>query len=1031
VLKILGAVLSWSLDNRLLVLVLTGLLVVTGVLSLERLPIDAFPDTSPTQVQINTVAPSLSPEEIERQITIPVELSLSGTPGIVALRSLSKFGFSQVIVIFDDHNDVYRARQVVGERLQTVDLPDGIGPPEMGPIATGLGEVFHYLLHSKTHDLTTLRTLHDWVVRPILSAVPGVAEVNSWGGLVKQYQVVVDPLRLAKHGLSLEELVEALRKNNANVGGGNLVVAGEQILVHGVGLAQTIKDIEAIPVATFDGTPIHVADLAEVREGHEIRRGAVTAHGEGEVVLGLAFMLAGENSRVVTQNLERKLAEVRRALPEDVELEIVYNRVSLVDGVLATVRTNLLEGALLVVAVLFLLMGNLRAGLIVALAIPLSMLFAFSAMLRFGIAGSLMSLGAIDFGMFVDSSVIMVENSSRRAAEDDGKRPFKEVIREACMEVRRPTLFGEAIVMIVFLPILTLEGIEGKMFRPMALTFLFCLLGSSILSLTLMPTLASFFLKRGGGPRHSFLMSALVGIYRPFLSFALKVPALVVLAAALLVGLTAHLARNLGSEFVPELSEGSIVVNTVRLAGVSLEESVRYGTQLEKVLRREFPDEIDRIWTRTGAPEVATDPMGLEVSDIFIRLNPREAWSKAKTQEELVEKMSATLAVFPGMRAVFTQPIEMRMAEMVAGSRADLAVRVLGDDLPELERVGTEVDALLRTIEGSADVRRDQLTGQPILQAKLNKTALARHGVAGSEVLDLIEAIGGLKVGEIREGERRFDLAVRLDDRYRADPEALRKVLVPVPNGVTLPLEALADLSFEEGPQTIRREWGKRQITIECNVRGRDIGSFVEEAREKILVGVSMPDGYFVEFAGQFEHLIAARRRLTFVVPLSLGLILVLLYMTYRSVRDALLIFTQVPFAMVGGVLALYFRDLPFTISAGVGFIALSGIAIQNGLVVISYTRSLMRRGSALRDALRESALGRLRPVLATALTDVLGFIPMALSTGLGAEVQRPLATVIIGGAVSSTLLTLLVLPAIYSIFGKQLDPLDGEEDFV
>lgn len=650
-------------------------------------------------------------------------------------------------------------------------------------------------------------------------------------------------------------------------------------------------------------------------------------------------------------------------------------------------------------------------------------------MLRYGIAGSLMSLGAIDYGMFVDSSVIMIENSARRAAEDDGRRPFKEVIREACMEVRRPTLFGEAIVMIVFLPILTLEGIEGKMFRPMALTFLFCLLGSSILSLTLMPTLASFFLKRGSRPRPNRLMSGLLWIYRPFLSVALKVPLLVVLAALLLIGFSAWVASDLGSEFVPKLSEGSIVVNTVRLAGVSLEESVRYGTQLEKALLKEFPDEIDRLWTRTGAPEVATDPMGLEVSDIFIRLKPRETWSRAKTQEELVERMSVTLAAFPGMRAVFTQPIEMRMAEMVAGSRANLAVRVLGDDLKELERVGTEVDALLRTVEGSADVRRDQLTGQPILRAKLKKTALARHGIAGSEVLDLIEAIGGLKVGEIREGERRFDLAIRLDDRYRGEPEALKKVLVPAPNGTTLPLEALVDLTFEEGPQTIRREWGKRQITIECNVRGRDIGSFVEEAQQKILDGVSIPDGYLVEFGGQFEHLIAARRRLMFVVPLSLGLILVLLYLTYQSVRDAILIFTQVPFAVVGGVFALYFSGLPFTISAAVGFVALSGIAIQNGLVVISYARSLMRRGSALREAIQESALVRLRPVLATALTDVLGFIPMALSTGLGAEVQRPLATVIIGGAVSSTLLTLLVLPAVYSIFGKQLDPSDGEED--
>ncbi len=1017
----LSAIIRWSLENRLIVLVLTGVLVVTGLWSLRKLPVDAFPDTTPVQVQVNTVAPNLSPKEVEQQITLGVELALAGLPHLKAMRSLSKFGFSQVIVIFDDEIDIYLARQVISERLQTIELPEGISPPTMGPISTGLGEVFHYILRSDTLGLTELRTAHDWVLKPILASVPGVAEVNSWGGLVKQYHVLVEPQRLIEHGLSMDNVRRALEANNRNVGGGNISQSGEIFLVHGIGLATGVEYLEKVPIETRDGVPVRVEDVAQVEVGHEIRRGAVTEGGEGEAILGLAFMLMGENTRVVSHALEDKLEEAKKSLPEGVDVEVVYNRITLVEEVLHTARTNLFEGAILVVAVLFMLMGNLRAGLITAMAIPLSMLFAFNMMLQCGIAGSLLSLGAIDFGVVVDSSIIMVENSVRRVSESKKGRNFIDIIRDACLEVRRPTMFGEAIIMIVYLPILTLEGVEGKMFRPMALTFLFVLLGSFILSLTLMPVLASIFLPKQIKKKESLIVRAVTRVYDPLLRFSLRVPLLILFVSTIILAATLHFGLKLGSEFLPKLSEGSIVANTVRLAGVSLEESVRYGTQIEKLLLGEYPDEVDKVWTRTGTAEVATDPMGLEVSDLFIRLHPRDEWKKAETQEALVNEMSETLSGLPGMRVIFTQPIEMRMAEMVAGVRADLAVLIFGDDLETLESLAADVDAILRTIPGNADVRVDQLTGQPILQADLKEEVLQRYGISGDEVLDIIEAVGGIEAGEIREGQKRFDLMIRLDEKYRNDPEALSSVVVPTPSGLSLPLERLVDIYYEEGPANIQREWGRRRVTVQCNVRGRDIASFVEEAREKIDNQVILPTEYYVDFGGQFQHLVEARQRLMVVVPLALALIFMLLYMSFNSLRDAVLIFTKVPFAVVGGVFALYWRGMPFSISAAVGFIALSGIAILNGLVVINYTKRLMLDGENLKDAVYHSSLRRLRPVLCTAITDAAGFIPMALSTGVGAEVQRPLATVVIGGVLSSTVLTLFVLPVLYSLFGKEL----------
>jgi cobalt-zinc-cadmium resistance protein CzcA len=785
---------------------------VLGGLAFWRLPLDAFPDTTPVQVQVNTVAPALSPLEIERQITFPVEQAISGLRGLDEVRSVSRFGLSQVTAIFEDGTDIYLARQVVMERLQGVALPAGIERPQLGPVATGLGEVFHYLVTGEGKSLAELRTVQDWVVKPQLRSVPGVAEVNTWGGDERQLHVVVDPADLQKHDLTLRDLVEALERNNANVGGGTIDRGGESSLVQGVGILTRPEDIGEVVVFAADGVPLRVKDLARVEEGREIRRGAVTADGTGEVVLGLAFMLMGENSHQVTKRLDLRLEEVKKSLPQGVEVTTVYERTWLVDKVLRTVRTNLFEGAILVIAVLFGFLGNVRAGLIVAAAIPLSMLCAFDLMLRTGIAGSLMSLGAIDFGLIVDSSVIQVENAVRRLGEDGGQRPKLEVVRDAAIEVRKPTLFGELIIMIVYLPILFLEGVEGKLFRPMALTVVFALLGSMALSLTLMPVLSSLLLPRRVRERDNLLVRAVKAAYRPLLRLALRVRWAVLLLALVLLGGAGYLATQLGSEFVPRLREGSIVINTVRLAGVSLDESVRYGTRIERHLLASFPDEIERVWTRTGTAEVATDPMGIELSDIFLSLTPREAWTRAATQDELVAAMEEELSVLPGMRAIYTQPIEMRVNEMIAGIRADVGVKLFGDDFDLLKDKAREIEEVLRAIPGAADVVTEQLTGQPLIQVEVDRQAIARHGIAAREVLDAVQALGTLKVGDLQEGERRFPIAVRLHERLRLDEVSLGGILVTAADAQQIPLARLARIVTVDGPAAIQREWARRRV---------------------------------------------------------------------------------------------------------------------------------------------------------------------------------------------------------------------------
>lgn len=1016
---IFDRIIRWSLGNRAIILLAWLGIAVVGVLSFIRLPLDAFPDTTPIQVQVNTTAPALTPEEVERQITWPVEQVLSGLPKLSEVRSISKFGLSQVTLIFEDDADVWLARQVVAERLGTVELPPSVAQPQLGPVATGLGEVFHYVVKGEGYTPSELRTAQDWILKPQLRAVPGVAEVNTWGGHERRIEILVDPLALQKHNVTLARLTEALEQNNANVGGGNIDRAGETTLIQGVGLLGSLRDVEQVVISAHRGVPVRVGDVAQVRDGREIRRGAVTAGGAGEVVLGLGFMLLGENSAEVTHRLEVRLAEAAQALPDGMVAEPVYLRTELVEHVLETVRTNLFEGALLVIAVLFAFLGNWRAGVVVACIIPISMLFASSLMLQVGIAGSLMSLGAIDFGLIVDSSIVQVENAVRHLGERPDDDPV-EVVGDAALEVRKPTMYGELIILVVYLPVLALEGIEGKLFRPMALTVIFALAGSMLASLTLVPVLTSLFVRVRGAHKEVRLVRLAQWLYRPILTRALNAPAAVLSFAVLLLVNAALLATTLGSEFVPKLSEGAVVINTVRLASVSLDESIRYGTQIEQTLLDRFPDEIEQVWTRTGTAEVATDPMGIELSDVFVTLTPRGEWKRASTQEELVAEMEEELSVLPGMNIAFMQPIEMRVNEMIAGVRSDLAVKLFGDDLDRMKEKARQIESILEETAGSADVSVEQVTGLPVLRVEVDRDAIARRGIPASDVLQTVAAVGGLEVGQLIEGERRFPIAVRMAEAYRTDPEQVGRLLVTSGNGDRIPLDRLAQITSDDGPSTVQREWAKRRIVVQSNVRARDLGTFVDEVRRRIEREVDLPTGWYVRYGGQFEQYERARNRLALVVPLALLLIALLLYATYGRLVDALRVFTGIPFAAIGGIVALWVRDLPLSVSAGIGFVALSGVAVLADMVLVSTIRRHLEAGVPVREAVERAAIERLRPVLMTGLVAALGFVPMALNTGIGAELQRPLATVVIGGLFSSTLLTLLVLPVLYTVTRRQ-----------
>jgi cobalt-zinc-cadmium resistance protein CzcA len=1023
---------AFSLQNRLLVLLTFAIAAAVGVWRLTELPVDAFPDTSPVQVQVNTTAAALNAEEIEQQLTLPVELAISGLPGLVNVRSISKFGLSQVVAVFDDDTDVYDARQFIMERLNTVELPEGIERPQLGPISTGLGEVLHYILRSEDPDrsLEEIRTLHDWVVKPELMKVSGVAEVNSWGGFEKQFHVIVSPDALLNYGLTLQDVEEALRRNNANVGGGLIDRSGESLLVHGLGQVSNVEEIGNIVIVASGGTPVHVHDVAEVRVDHEIRRGAVTFQGQGEALLGLGFMLLGENSNEVAAALRNQLEAVSQALPEDIVIDIVYDRTGLVEEVIGTVQHNLVLGAILVVVVLFVLLGNLRAGLLVAAAIPIAMLFAVLGMYEMSIAASLLSLGAIDFGILVDGSVVMTETNLRRLREEQARlgRKLTRAERLACtikssQEIVRPIVFGMLIILLVFVPILMLEGVEGKMFQPMAWTFILALIGALVVALFLSPVLSYYGLPFNARPERKGIAWLLASVYGVLLHGALRLRWVCLLLAVALIGFGGWTATRLGAEFTPRLSEGALVANVIRLAGVSIPTSAAYNTRIEQLLLEEFPDEMRYVWTRIGSAEVATDPMGTELSDVFMTLHPREEWTRADSQADLLAQVEEKLAGLPGLNIAYSQPIELRMNELASGMRADVGIQIFGDDFDELVRISNEVQRVLLEVEGAADISVDQLTGQPTLQVKVDQARIARQGIPASDVLDFVEALGGKEVGRVFEGQRVFPLVLRLPDEYRRNVDALASARIMTEAGPQLELQQLADVVETTAPATINREWSRRMIRVQTNVRDRDVGSFVAEAQQQIADQVDLPPGYIITWGGQFENLQRAQLRLMIIVPLTLLLVFMLLYFSLGSLRDVLIIYTGVPFAALGGIFALYLRDIPFSVSAAVGFIALSGIAVLNGQVLVAAIRAYLDEGKALRDAVLEAGKQRLRPVLATAITDAAGFIPMAISTGVGAEVQRPLATVVVGGVLTGTMLTLFLLPILYLISGKRNSP--------
>lgn len=1026
----INAILRLSVERRFLMLSLILVLVGVGVWSFQRLPIDAVPDITNVQVQINTEAPGYSPLEVEQRITFPVETALYGLPNLSYTRSLSRYGLSQVTVVFEEGTDIYFARNLINERLGAIKsgLPPGL-EPEMGPIATGLGEIFMYTVEALPDatqadgsplDATALREIQDWIIKPQLAQVPGVIEVNTIGGYDKQYHVTPSPQRLLEFGITVDELVSALRANNTNRGAGYIERNGQQLLVRSPGQLATIGDIEQVVIANRDGAPVRVADVAEVAIGKELRTGAATRDGK-ETVMGTVMMLVGENSRAVAQAVAEKLDAIQPSLPDGVKVEAVYDRTALVDKVIATVEKNLLEGALLVIVVLFLLLGNLRAALITAAVIPLSMLATITGMVRSGVSANLMSLGALDFGLIVDGAVIIVENCIRRLsqAQHQGQLALKErlqLVFEATNEVIRPSLFGVAIITVVYLPIFALTGVEGKMFHPMAATVVMALLAAMVLSLTVVPAAVAVFMGGKISEKESPVISGAKSLYRPALRVAMRFRWLVLGGATTLVAVCLWLATTLGSEFIPQLDEGDIALHALRIPGTGLEQSIEMQSQLEERLKA-FP-EVDKVFAKIGTPEVATDPMPPSVADTFVILKPRSQWPNPdKTKDELVAEMEYAVTQLPGNNYEFTQPIEMRFNELISGVRADLAIKVFGDDMELLLTSAQAIKEVLETVEGAADIQVEQVTGLPMLSVHPKRMALSRYGLTVDDLQDLVAAgVGGENAGLIYEGDRRFQLVVRLPEDIRRNVDSLADLPVPLPDGGYVPLSEVAELELATAPNQISRENGKRRVVVTANVRDRDLGGFVEEAQARIADDVDLPPGYWLDYGGTFEQLQSASQRLAIVVPVTLAIILALLVMAFGSLKDALIIFTGVPLALTGGVLSLWLRDMPLSISAGVGFIALSGVAVLNGLVMIAFIRDLWREQGDLMKAIVEGALIRLRPVLMTALVASLGFVPMALNTGTGAEVQRPLATVVIGGIISSTLLTLFVLPVLYAL---------------
>lgn len=1048
-----------SIRHRWLTLVFTAALVALGVWSYRHLSIDATPDITNVQVQINTQAPGYSPLEAEQRVTFAIETAMAGLPKLDYSRSLSRYGLSQVTVVFKDGTDLYFARQQVAERLQQIasQLPEGLDP-EMGPISTGLGEIFMYTVEAEPnarkpdgtpYTATDLRTLQDWVIRPQLRTTPGVTEVNTIGGFERQIHITPDPAQLVALGFTLNDVVAAVMRNNQNIGAGYIERNGQQFLVRVPGQLANLEAIGNIVLDRRDGVPIRVRDVASVGEGKELRTGAATQNGH-EVVVGTAFMLFGANSREVSQAAAAKLDAANASLPPGVHAKAVYDRTALVDRTISTVSKNLIEGALLVVVVLFLLLGNVRASLITAAVIPLAMLFTIIGMVRGGVSGNLMSLGALDFGLIVDGAVIIIENCLRRFGEaqhalgrqlNDEER--YDLTASATAEVIRPSLFGLGIIAAVYLPIFALSGVEGKMFHPMAITVVLALTGGMVLSLTFVPAAIATFLRGRVAEHDNRLMRWSRARYTPLLDWALRRRVVVLAGAAVLVVGCGVLATRLGSEFVPSLDEGDITLQPMRIPGTSLEQSVAMQETLEKRLAQ-FP-EVANIFSKIGTAEVATDPMPPSMADTFLMLKPRDQWpDPRKPKAELVEELEAAAKEIPGSNYEFTQPIQMRTNELISGVRSDVAVKVYGDNLDQLTRLASRVERIMRSVPGAEDVKAEQVTGLPLLTITPDPAALARYGLNPGDVQETVAtAIGGSVAGQLIEGDRRFDLVVRLPESQRQDPAVLADLPIPLPESAsvdessrlatganggprTVPLREVAKIQVERGPNQINRENGKRRVVITANVRERDLGGFVGELRTRIGQDVRLPEGYWIDYGGTFEQLISASQRLGVVVPVTLALIFALLFMAFGSAKDAAIVFSGVPLALTGGVLALALRGIPLSISAGVGFIALSGVAVLNGLVMIAFIRRLREQGDPLDDAVRDGALGRLRPVLMTALVASLGFLPMALNVGAGSEVQRPLATVVIGGIVSSTALTLLVLPVLYRWLHRDRAPRGG-----
>ncbi|MCE1184672.1 MAG: CusA/CzcA family heavy metal efflux RND transporter [Rhodocyclales bacterium] len=1032
-----------AIEQRWLVLLAVLGMALLGVFSYQRLPIDAVPDITNVQVQINTLAPGASPQETEQRITYPIETAMAGLPRLVQTRSLSRYGLSQVTVIFEDGTDIYFARQLVNERLQEArdKLPAGASPA-LGPISTGLGEIYLWTVEAaqdarkpdgSPYSPADLREIQDWIIKPQLRTVPGVTEINTIGGQVREYLVAPLPDQLAAHGITLPQLTAALERNNANVGAAHLERRGEQYLVRIPGQLQSLEDIRRVVVAQVRGVPVRVSDVARVDFGQALRVGAATANGE-EVVLGTVFMLLGENSRQVAQAVDARLGQINLSLPPGVRAVPVYDRSRLVDKAVATVRNNLVEGAALVVTILFLFLGNLRAALITACVIPLAMLFTFSGMVSRGVSANLMSLGALDFGIIIDGAVVIVENCVRRLAHArsalgrplDRDERFAEVFA-AAREARRPLVYGQLIIMVVYLPIFALGGVEGRMFHPMAFTVVLALLGAMLLSITFVPAALALWIGDDVTEKEHPLMGRTRAAYARLLARAQGARPVVFCLAGVMVALGLLLATRMGSEFVPSLNEGDMAFQAMRIPGAGMETSLAMQRQIEARLKARIP-EIERVFARTGTAEIAADPMPPNISDGYIMFKPEAEWPRPKrSRDELLAAIQAELAPLPGTSYEFSQPIQLRFNELLSGVRSDVAVKVFGDDMEILTRHAQRIAALLQTLLGASEVRVEQTGGLPLLQVRIDRDKIARLGLALADVQDSIAiALGGREAGTVFEGDRRFALQVRLPETLRNDPEVLGRLPIALPvagDGQPVrfvPLSELAQVALETGPNQISRENGKRRVVVSANVRGRDLGSFVADAT-RLTASVQLPAGYWIAWGGSYENLQSASERLRIVIPAALALVLVLLFAMFGTLKDGLLVFSGIPFALTGGVAALALRGIPLSISAGVGFIALSGVAVLNGLVMLAAIRQLRAQGLGLDAALTQGALERLRPVLMTALVASLGFIPMALATGTGAEVQRPLATVVIGGILSSTALTLLVLPLLYRwAYGKE-----------